>query len=91
MGYNPDDHRITFRQVLAGWIVCLALVGLAVAATRHHHGIPRANAGDSPYAASAAYSPGVVRLPYFAACAAERRDAARTARGPMSMPSNSCS
>jgi hypothetical protein len=92
MDYNPDDHRVTFRQVLAGWILCLSMVGLAFAAMGQHDAIPSANADNPAHAATAACCPlSGVRLPHFDPCGAEQRETVRTARGPMSLPANPCS
>ena len=91
MGYDPNDQTVSFRQVLAGWILCLAMAALAFAVTGQHDGMSATNAGDPAYATTAACCPpSGVRLPYFAPCAAEPREAARTARGPMSLPANPC-
>jgi len=54
MNYDPDDRKVTLRQVLAGWTLCLAMVGLAFAATGRHHAIPSVNASGPPYATAAA-------------------------------------
>jgi hypothetical protein len=92
MDYNPDDQRVTFRQVLAGWIFCLSTVGLAFAAIGQHHAVPSANADNPPHAVTASCCPpSGVRLPYFAPCAPEQRGTITTAPGPMSLPANPCS
>jgi hypothetical protein len=92
MSYNPDDQRITARQVLAGWILCFAMAGLAFAATGQHRATPSENAGDPPYNAVAACCPiAGARLLSFTPCAAEPRQVVTIARGPMSLPANPCS
>lgn len=65
MNYDPDDRKVTLRQVVAGWTLCLAMIGLAFAATGRHHAIPM-NAGGLPYATAAACcSIGIAGLPDF--------------------------
>jgi hypothetical protein len=91
MSYNPDDQRITPRQVLAGWILCLATVGLAFAAIGQHSATPSVNTGDPPYTAAAACCPlAGARLASFIPCTAEARETVRIARGPMSLPTKPC-
>lgn len=48
MNYDPDDRKVALRQVLAGWTLCLAMVGLAFAATGRHHAIPNVSASSLP-------------------------------------------
>lgn len=92
MSYDPRDQRVAVKEVLAGWILCLAMIGLAFASTGHHHPMPAVNAGDTRHAVIAACcSINGARLPHFAPCAGEQGGAARTARGPLSLPVNSCS
>ncbi|HTW53127.1 MAG TPA: hypothetical protein VME45_14645 [Stellaceae bacterium] len=91
MSYNPDDQRIEPKQVLAGWILCLAMAGLAFAAIGQQRVTPGVNAGDPPSIAVAACCPVAgARLLPFIPCAAEPRQAVRIARGPMSLPANPC-
>lgn len=90
MDYDPNDQRVTSRQVLAGWILCLAMVGLAFAATGHRQAIPSVDAGVSPRTVIAACCPvSGARLPSFISCA-EQRGAVRMARGPLSLPIYPC-
>jgi hypothetical protein len=93
MSYNPDEHTVTFRQVLAGWGLCLAIIGLAVAATGRQPPAPAARADDPSYiAAASAHRPiHGVHIPHFAQCAAVHADKVRAVGGPMSMPTNLCS
>jgi hypothetical protein len=92
MDYDPNDQRITLRQVLAGWILCFAMIGLAFAATGRHPAMLSANASDPPHAVTAACCPVAgARLPDFASCAPEQRGTVRVASGPMSLPANPCS
>jgi hypothetical protein len=92
MSYNPDDQRVTTRQVLAGWILCFAMAGLAFTAIGQHSATPSAYAGDPPHTAVAACCPiAGARLLPFTPCTAEPRQAVTIARGPMSLPANPCS
>lgn len=92
MDYDPSDQKVTFRQVLAAWILCFAMIGAAFAATGHHPATPTTNAGDPPHAVIAACCAiSGARLPHFAPCAGEPGGAVRTARGPLSLPVNACS
>lgn len=90
MSYDPDDQRATLKEVVAGWILCLAMAELALGSTGHHPTISIANAGAPPRVAAACCPTAGARLPSFASCAAGRRDAIRVARGPMSLPVNPC-
>jgi hypothetical protein len=92
MGYNPADQSVTPRQVLAGWILCLAVIGLSFAATGQDHGMPNANAGDPPYAAAtAAHGLYGARIPHhLSPCNAAHADKPGGARGPVSSPTNLC-
>jgi hypothetical protein len=93
MSYDPEDHTVTARQALAGWIVCIGVVGLAFAATEGRHAIPVATAND-PIQAKAIMghcAMSGIRLPSSAACIAKREeDAVRLAQGPMSLPAGHC-
>jgi hypothetical protein len=33
MSYDPFEHRPSAREIVAGWLVCLGIVGLALAFT----------------------------------------------------------
>jgi hypothetical protein len=89
MSYDPEEQRITLKQVLAGWILCLTFVGVAFVATGRHGTIPAADASARPHPIAAAWCPvRNARIPYFALCATEQRVAA--ARGPLSLPTNPC-
>jgi hypothetical protein len=92
MSYNPDDHTMTARQVLAGWIVCLGIIGLALAVTGGRQAIPVANADDPQYAGAAAKCCPLsgVRLPYFAACAASEAGHTKLTQGHMSPLAEQC-
>jgi hypothetical protein len=50
MSYDPGDHNATLRQVFAGWALCLAIIGLAGAATEWY---PAARSGDPSSASEA--------------------------------------
>jgi len=92
MSYDPNDHAITARQILAGWIVCLGIVGLAVAVTAERHPLSATSAIDPHRTAAATErcSMNGIRLPSFAACAAGRDRTVNIARGPMSVPAEPC-
>jgi hypothetical protein len=92
MSYDPQDHAVTARQTLAGWIMCVGIVGLALAFTGGRHTISAATA-DDPTQAEAIMGRCMmsgVRLPSFAACIAEREGAVKLAQGPMSVPAGHC-
>ena len=73
MNYDPDDRKVTLRQVLAGWTLCFAMVGLAFAATGRHHAIPSVSASNLPYdTAAACCTIGSARLPDFTSYAANK-------------------
>jgi hypothetical protein len=93
MSYNPNDHTMTARQVLAGWIVCLGIIGLALAVTSGRQAIPVANADDPQYAGAAAERCPLsgVRLPSFAACATSEAGRTKLAQGHMSPLTAHCS
>jgi hypothetical protein len=93
MSYNPNDHTMTARQVLAGWIVCLGIIGLALAVTGGRQAISVANADDAQYAGTAAARCPLsgVRLPSFAACAAAEAGPTKLAQGHVSPPAEHCS
>jgi hypothetical protein len=88
MSYDPNDQVVTWRQVLAGWILCLGIAGLAVALTAEHHSISAVQAVDSSPIAGPAMGGRMTgtRIPHFVTCATEEADAVTTARGPASPP-----
>ena len=92
MSYDPHDHVVTARHALAGWIVCIGVVGLALAATGGRHTIPADTASDPTQAeAIVGHCPlNGVRLPSSAVCIAEQKDITKLAQGPMSMPAGHC-
>jgi len=95
MGYDPRDHIPTARQVLAAWVVCLAIIGLAAVSTAAHD--LTGAAADPIAAAASAGRPAMngVRTPQFALCRPDppRRSAAAAQRlaGPISLPIDRCS
>jgi hypothetical protein len=91
MSYDPQDHAVTTRQALAGWIICIGIVGVAFVFTGERHAIPAA-AGDpvQVQAIMGRCAISGVRLPAFAVCAAEREDTAKLAQRPMSAPAGHC-
>ena len=42
MAYDPKEHAIAGRQVAAGWIVCLVVVGLALGLTAKREPVSQA-------------------------------------------------
>jgi hypothetical protein len=73
MNYDPDDRKVTLRQVLAGWTLCLAVIGLAFAAMGRQHAIPSVDASGLRYATAAGCcSIGGARLPESASYAANK-------------------
>jgi hypothetical protein len=89
MNYDPDDRKVTLRQVLAGWTLCLAMVGLAFAATGRHHAIPSVNASGLPYATAAAccsiLQPRLPDFTSYAANKARQRPGHVVVRNPMQL------
>jgi hypothetical protein len=92
MSYNPNDHTVTARQILAGWVVCLGIIGLALALTGGRQAISVANADDPPYARAAAERCPLsgVRLPSFAACAVSREGGTKLAQARAPIPAEHC-
>jgi hypothetical protein len=92
MNYNASDHAVTFREVLAGWVLCLAMIGVAFTATGKHAPAPEARIDDPSYVAAATAPRPIrgVRIPRFALCAVPDAGAVKV-RGPMSSPTNLCS
>jgi hypothetical protein len=82
MSYNPNDHTVTARQILAGWVVCLG----------GRQAISVANADDPPYARAAAERCPLsgVRLPSFAACAVSREGGTKLAQARAPIPAEHC-
>jgi len=92
MDYDPYEQRVTLRQVLAGWLLCLTMVDLAFTTNGHRNAIPDANAVDPAHAVAAVCCPiGGARLPSFTSCAPDERGTVRLASGPLSLPANPCS
>jgi hypothetical protein len=95
MGYDPRDHIPTARQVLAAWVVCLSIIGLAVVSTAGHD--LTGAAADPIAAAASAGRPAMngVQAPQFALCRPDlpRHSAAAAQRlaGPISLPIDRCS
>ena len=92
MSYNPNEHKVTARQVLAGWVVCLVVAGLAFAALAAEGPVSFANGGRDPHAGPAVarcLMSGVL-LPSFADCTTAKRGAVRLARGPALSPADRC-
>lgn len=42
MNYDSDEHSVAGRQVVAGWIVCLVIIGLALGLMGKHESAPEA-------------------------------------------------
>jgi hypothetical protein len=92
MSYDPRDHAVTARQTLAGWIICIGIVGLAFAVTEGRQAISVASAND-PIQAEAITGPCTmsgIHLPSFAACVAKPEGTVKLAQGPMSLPAGHC-
>ena len=91
MNYDPEERKVNVRQILAGWILCVAMIGVAYAATGHRHAIPAAPAGPAHVTAVMHRPSDGARLPHFAWCAPQRQDGTvRMARGPMPLAADSC-
>jgi hypothetical protein len=97
MDYDPRDHRLTARQVLAAWAVCLGIIGLTVGLGVVQRGFTVRAAAD-PIAAAPPADPPVmegVRIPRFVQCCSDpaRRSVAvaQLPQGPMSLPIDTCS
>jgi hypothetical protein len=92
MDYDPNQQRVTFKQILAGWLFCLTVVGLALTTSGYRNAMSDANTGGPPQAVAAICCPiNGARLPSFSSCAPEERGTVRLATGPSSLPANPCS
>ena len=63
--YDPINHAFTARQVIAGWIVCLGVVSLAIGLTAIHADdrAARAAATMPEYFAVPPPDPTIFRMP----------------------------
>jgi hypothetical protein len=52
MSYDPFEHRPSVRQIVAGWLICLGIAGLALALTAGREA-PAAAESEQPVAARA--------------------------------------
>jgi hypothetical protein len=99
MDYNPRDHIPTARQIVAAWVVCGVITGLALGMTARHPVVPAAAASSAATAAAvqtlAPCPTANLRLPTFAVCRGSQADRlaglARKDRGALSLPPNPCS
>lgn len=71
MEYDPGDHALTTRQVLAAWAVCLGIAGLAVGLTAGRHSLTNAAAAGPTAAAPSPPAMNGVQIPRFALCRPE--------------------
>jgi hypothetical protein len=98
MEYEPGDHTPNPRQVAAAWVICLAIAGVALAATSGRPGIAPSATAETVHAAQAQTPDPCpltgVRNPAYALCPSDRSHRlavlAKGARAPVS-PVNSCS
>jgi hypothetical protein len=98
MDYDPRDYMPSGRQVLAAWVVCGVIVGVALGFTARHPVVPDAAAGPAATAAAQTSAPCPTanrRIPTFTVCPGSQADRLaglmRKDRGPMSLPTNPCS
>jgi hypothetical protein len=96
MDYNPRDHIPTARQIIAAWVVCGVITGLALGMTARHSVVPAAAASPDATAQTSAPCPTAnLRIPTFAVCRGSQADRlaglTRKDRGPLSLPTNPCS
>jgi hypothetical protein len=98
MDYDPRDHMPTARQVLAAWVLCLGMIGLAVGLTAMRHDLTSTAAAADPIAVAPLADPSAMdglRIPRFALCPPDptRRSVAVAQRrqGSMSLPIDHCS
>jgi hypothetical protein len=91
MSYNPDDQRVTFRQILAGWSLCLALAGLALAAMGHHRAMSSANSGGAAFSAEVSRPTRTADYRLLASCGAEGATTASAALRRVPLPTSPCS
>ena len=71
MNYDPNEHAITGRQVTAGWVICLLVIGLALGATASRQSFSADPSPDARQlaAATAARAPlGSARISRFVQC-----------------------
>jgi hypothetical protein len=96
MSYDPQDHTPSTKQVVAAWVICLGIIGLALATTSGRHEVVPAAIADATNAAVTADPAPLagVHIPEFAICKAEpaQRSSALESqkRGPMSASENQC-
>jgi len=92
MSYDPEDHVVTAKQALAGWIICVGIVGLALAVTEGRQAIPAATAGDQVHAAAMTGRCALsgIRLPGSGVCTAKREDAVKLAQGAIPAQTGRC-
>jgi hypothetical protein len=91
MSYRPEDHTFGGSQVIAAWIVCLCIIGLALGVTAGHAANLAGMAASQAHAAILDPCPSAgIRVPQFAACstaASLRSPSVQASRGtPSSLP-----
>ena len=97
MDYDPKDHAFTVKQIIAGWIVCIGIVGLVLGLACGHADGPAAAmaAGPSPRAVlMTPLPPRTLHGATFTGCpgseGSRRISLAQANGGPPSSPSRSC-
>ena len=96
MSYDPRDRIPSARQVVAAWVICLGIAGLALGMTVGRRDTATAAAADRTHVAKAAapYPMTSLRIPRFVVCRADPPPPAPSAsakRGPVSVPIDNCS
>ena len=91
MSYDPNDQKITFSQILAGWTLCLALAGAAFATTGDHRATSSANASGPAFSVEASRSLRGAPLLSFASCAVTQGGTASPTHRHMPLPTSPCS
>jgi hypothetical protein len=96
MSYDPQDHIPSARQIIAAWVVCLGIAGLALGMTAgRQEFVPEAAADPVHVAGAPDPCPMAgVRIPTLAVCQADQAGRATSLahrdRGAMSLPASKC-
>jgi len=97
MDYDPRDHIPTLRRLLAAWVLCLGIGGLAIGLSAIRFAPSRIVAAGSSVTGPPADLPAMTgaRIPRFAAYCPKPPPhsiaVAPSPQGPMSLPIDRCS
>lgn len=74
MSYDPNDHAVSAKTVIAGWAVCLCIAGAALSVTAQRPNVvPETVAAPVGLASQSAPCPMAgARLPAFAECRSDK-------------------